>query len=258
MHPLSVGGLPCLGCSRGHSFVRRPCRTLVHCLSFSHSTLVLPHCPCCTLIVVRVRPGLGSVVDLSGPWLSTRFGSSRLVEPLSSRVVQLPALCWLVLTCWPVSDSPGLISGRPGLSTVQDSSRPVLDLSLSCCLSKACLGLSWTRPWLVALPGTRPGAWACPWAVTGWSPCLGLAWACSGPVLGPSPSCRLSKTRLSPSWACHRLVALSRTCLGLSWTRPWLVELSQTCLCPFWARHWLVNCWGLAWACPWPVTGWSH
>ena len=42
MHPLSVGGLPCFGYSRGHLFLRRPCRTLAKCLSFSHFTLVTP------------------------------------------------------------------------------------------------------------------------------------------------------------------------------------------------------------------------
>ena len=37
-----------------------------------------------------------------------------------------------------------------------------------------------------------------------------------------------------------------------------LVALPRTRLGPSWARHWLVSCWGLAWACPWPVTGLSN
>ena len=73
MHPLSVGGLPCVGNSRGHSLIRRPCRTLS--MSFP---LSLAHMSPAVLAEPFSSSGLvpvGSLVDpfelesLTGPFL---------------------------------------------------------------------------------------------------------------------------------------------------------------------------------------------
>ena len=92
MHPLSVGGLPCVGCSRGHSLFRRPCRTLnnVSTSHLSHTALPL------------------SLLNPYGRPVSSRSGS--VVDPSGLRASSGPFL-GPSLACWPVEGLPGPVLG---------------------------------------------------------------------------------------------------------------------------------------------------
>ena len=180
MHPLSVGGLPCVGCSRGHLFLGRPCRTSSGPVWSSVS-------------LVPTRAGLAPVV-----WLC--------LEPLPG-LSNCPSSV-LSLACQLLRACLGLSSGRRWLVLIRAVTGPPscrgLDLALSwtcpwvVTLPRAQLGLTWTCPWLVTLPRARLDlSWACPRRVALSRTCLALSWNLPG----------LSDCRRS---ACAALAAAAR------------------------------------------------